>query len=166
MSYGLDHDLGGHDTGRPIVLWLAERDRWPAVVRAHGANPVGGAVWARRRAGHDPAGAIHHTDAGAQYTAVRFAEGLVGAAVIGSIGSVGDSYDNALAETINGLYKTELIRPRKPWKTVEQVEYGTAEWVDWFNHRRPYEYCGVTSPTCGVGGRVLCCEGTPPPGDG
>ena len=104
------------------------------------------AVWTRRRAGHDPAGVIHHTDAGSQYTSVRFAEGLVGSGITGSIGSVGDSYDNALAETINGLYKTELIKPRKPWKTVEQVEYGTAEWVDWFNHRRPYEYCGDIPP--------------------
>lgn len=72
------------------------------------------AVWSRRREGRDPAGVIHHTDAGAQYTAVRFAEGLVGAGAIGSIGSVGDSYDNALAETINGLYKTELIKPANP----------------------------------------------------
>ncbi|BDH59492.1 hypothetical protein MTP03_44310 [Tsukamurella sp. PLM1] len=59
---------------------------------------------------------------------------------------MGDSYHDALAETINGLYKTELIKPRKPWKSVEQVEYGTAEWVDWFNHRRPYEYCGDIPP--------------------
>lgn len=104
------------------------------------------AVWSRRREGHDPAGVIRHTDAGSQYTSVRFAEGLVGAGISGSIGSVGDSYDNALAETINGLYKTELIKPRKPWNTVEQVEYGTAEWVDWFNHRGPYEYCGDIPP--------------------
>ncbi len=63
-----------------------------------------------------------------------------------SVGSVGDSFDNALAETINGLYKTELIKHRGPWRTVEQVEYGTAEWVDWFNHRRLYEYCGDIPP--------------------
>ncbi|BDD81265.1 hypothetical protein TPB0596_10280 [Tsukamurella pulmonis] len=92
------------------------------------------------------AGGIHHTDAGSQYTSDRFAEGLVGAGVAGSIGSVGDSYDNACAETINGLCKTELIKPRTPWKSVEQVEYGTAEWVDWFNHCRPYEYCGDIPP--------------------
>jgi putative transposase len=64
-----------------------------------------------------------------------------------SVGSVGDSYDNALAETINGLYKTELIKPRGPWKTVNDVEIATAEWVDWFNHRRLYEYCGDIPPT-------------------
>ncbi|GAA1093522.1 hypothetical protein GCM10009648_35910 [Tsukamurella spumae] len=104
------------------------------------------AVWTRHRDGHDPREVIHHTDAGAQYTAARFAEGLVGAGITGSIGTAGDSYDNALAETINGLYKTELIKPRKPWRTVEQVEYGTTEWVDWFNHQRPYEYCGDIPP--------------------
>ena len=63
-----------------------------------------------------------------------------------SVGAVGSSYDNALAETINGLYKTELIKPRKPWRTIEEVELATAEWVDWFNHRRLYEYCGDIPP--------------------
>ena len=81
-----------------------------------------------------------------QYTAVRFSERLAEAGISASVGSVGDSFDNALAETINGLYKTELIKPRGPWRTVEQVEYATAEWVDWFNHRRLYEYCGDIPP--------------------
>ena len=72
-----------------------------------------------------------NTDAGSQYTAVRFSERLAEAGISASVGSVGDSFDNALAETINGLYKTELIKPRGPWRTVEQVEYATAEWVDW-----------------------------------
>src|SRR6478736_1648631 len=62
------------------------------------------------------------------------------------VGSVGSSYDNALAESINGLYKTELIKPRGPWRTLDAVEYATAEWVDWFNHRRLYEYCGDIPP--------------------
>ena len=62
------------------------------------------------------------------------------------MGTVGASYDNALAETINGLYKTELIKTRGPWRTVDQVEIATAEWVDWFNHRRLYEYCGDIPP--------------------
>ena len=87
-----------------------------------------------------------NTDAGSQYTAVRFSERLAEAGISASVGSVGDSFDNALAETINGLYKTELIKPRGPWRTVEQVEYATAEWVDWFNHRRLYEYCGDIPP--------------------
>jgi len=62
------------------------------------------------------------------------------------MGVVGSSYDNALAETINGLYKTELIKARGPWRTIDQVEVATAEWVDWFNHRRLYEYCGDIPP--------------------
>lgn len=74
-------------------------------------------------------------DPAAQDTAVRFSERLTKADISASVGSVGDSYDNALAETINGLYKTELIKARGPWRTVEQVEYATAEWVEWFNHR-------------------------------
>ncbi len=82
----------------------------------------------------------------AQYTSIRFGEALDHAGVAGSVGSTGDSYDNALAETINGLYKTELIKPRKPWRTIDDVEIATAEWVDWFNHRRLYEYCGDIPP--------------------
>jgi hypothetical protein len=66
-----------------------------------------------------------------QYTSVRFSERLAEAGISASVGSVGDSFDNALAETINGLYKTEVIKHRGPWRTVEQVEYATAEWVDW-----------------------------------
>jgi putative transposase len=63
-----------------------------------------------------------------------------------STGTVGDSYDNALAETINGLYKTELVKRHGPWRSVHDLEYATAEWVDWFNHRRLYEYCGDQPP--------------------
>ena len=105
------------------------------------------AIWTRGRHGvADLGGVIHHTDAGSQYTSVRFSEHLAEAGISASVGSVGDSFDNALAETINGLYKTELIKPRGPWRTVDQVEYATAEWVDWFNHRRLYEYCGDIPP--------------------
>ena len=82
----------------------------------------------------------------AQYTALRFGERLAEVGIAASVGTVGDSYDNALAETINGLYKTELIKPRGPWRTVDQVELATAEWVDWFNHRRLYEHCGDVPP--------------------
>jgi putative transposase len=88
------------------------------------------AIWTRGRHGViDLGGVIHHTDAGSQYTAVRFSERLTEAGISASVGSVGDSFDNALAETINGLYKTELIKPRGPWRTVEQAEYATTEWV-------------------------------------
>jgi putative transposase len=73
---------------------------------------------------------------GSQYVAIRYAERLVEVGIDPSVGSVGDSYDNALAETINGLYKTEVIRRRGPWKSLEAVEFATLEWVDWFNNRR------------------------------
>lgn len=82
----------------------------------------------------------------AQYTSVRYSERLGLAGITPSVGAVGSSYDNALAETINGLYKTEVIKRRGPWRTSDDVEYATAEWVDWFNHRRLYEYCGDIPP--------------------
>ena len=79
---------------------------------------------------------IHHSDRGVQYLSIRYSERLAEAGIEPSVGSVGDSYDNALAETIIGLYKTELIRKRGPWRHLDQVEFATLEWVDWFNHRR------------------------------
>jgi len=79
---------------------------------------------------------IHHSDRGSQYLSIRYSERLAEAGITASVGSVGDSYDNALAETINGLYKTEVIRKRGPWRSVDAVEYATLEWVDWFNNRR------------------------------
>jgi putative transposase len=105
------------------------------------------AIWTRQQEGVlDLKDVVHHTDRGSQYTSIRFTERLAEAGIQPSVGAVGSSYDNALAETINGLYKTELIKHRGPWRTVEQVEYATAEWVDWFNHRRLYEYCGDVPP--------------------
>ncbi|WP_449229764.1 IS3 family transposase [Azospirillum argentinense] len=91
-------------------------------------------------------GLIHHSDRGSQYVAIRYTERLTEAGVEPSVGSVGDSYDNALAETINGLYKTEVIRRRGPWRTLEAVEFATLEWVDWFNHRRLLEPIGNIPP--------------------
>ncbi len=104
------------------------------------------AIWTRHRTGESLESVIAHSDRGSQYTAVKDGERLTEAGITPSVGSVGDSFNNALAETINGLYKTELITPRKPWKTVDDVEIATAEWVDWFNHRRLYEYCGDIPP--------------------
>ncbi|MDM3948254.1 IS3 family transposase [Mycobacteroides abscessus] len=104
------------------------------------------AVWTRQRHGRVLGDLVCHSDAGSQYVSIRYSERLAEANIAGSVGAVGDSYDNALAETINGLYKTELIKPRRPWKTIDQVEIATAEWVDWFNHRRLYEYCGDIPP--------------------
>ena len=91
-------------------------------------------------------GLIHHSDRGSQYVAIKYTERLTGAGVEPSVGSVGDSYDNALAETINGLYKTEVIRRRGPWRSLEAVEFATLEWVDWFNNRRLLEPIGGIPP--------------------
>ncbi len=82
----------------------------------------------------------------AQYTSIAFTERLAAAGVSASVGSVGDAYDNALAESLIGLFKTELIKPQGPWQTAEQVELATLEYADWFNHRRLYEACGDIPP--------------------
>ncbi len=84
-------------------------------------------------------GLVHHSDRGSQYLALRYTERLVEAGIEPSVGSVGDSYDNALAETVNGLYKAEVIHRRGPWRSFEAVEFATLEWVDWFNTRRLLE---------------------------
>ena len=90
------------------------------------------ALWARPETGR----LIHHSDRGVQYVSISYTQRLAEAGIEPSVGSVGDSYDNALAETIIGLYKTELIYKEGPWKGIEQVEFATLEWVDWFNNRR------------------------------
>lgn len=89
---------------------------------------------------------IHHSDRGAQYVSIRYSERLSEAGIEPSVGSKGDSYDNALAETINGLYKAEMIHRRAPWKTKESVELATLEWVSWFNHHRLLEPIGYIPP--------------------
>lgn len=89
---------------------------------------------------------IHHSDRGSQYVSIRYSERLAEAGIEPSVGSKGDSYDNALAETINGLYKAELIHRRAPWKTKEAVELATLEWVAWFNHHRLLEPIGYIPP--------------------
>jgi putative transposase len=101
------------------------------------------AIW-RRQAQLD--GLVHHSDRGSQYLSIRYTERLAEAGAVTSVGSRGDSYDNALAETIIGLYKTELIRRRGPWRGIDDVEYATLEWVDWFNHRRLLEPIGYLPP--------------------
>jgi transposase InsO family protein len=91
-------------------------------------------------------GVVHHSDRGTQYTSIRYTERLAAAGIERSVGSVGDSYDNALAETINGLYKTEVIWRRGPWRTIDAVEYATLDWIDWFNNRRLLEPLGYVPP--------------------
>ena len=100
------------------------------------------ALWARGK----PKGVIHHSDRGSQYVSIRYSERLSDAGFNASVGSVGDSYDNALAETINGLFKTEVIHKDGPWKGLEQVELATLDWVDWFNNKRLLEPIGDIPP--------------------
>lgn len=89
---------------------------------------------------------VHHSDRGSQYLSIRYTERLADAGIQGSVGSVGDSYDNALAESVIGLYKTEVIRRRGPWRGIEKVEWQTLEWVEWFNNRRILGPLGYVSP--------------------
>jgi putative transposase len=102
------------------------------------------AIWARR--GERLDGLIHHSDRGVQYLAIRYSERLADVGVVASVGSRGDSYDNALAESFNGLYKTEVIRPHGPWRGLDDVEYATLEYVDWFNQRRLHGEIGMIPP--------------------
>ena len=89
---------------------------------------------------------VHHSDRGVQYLSIRYTERLAEAGIEPSAGRVGNSYDNALAETIIGLYKTKVIRRRGPWRLLEKVELATLEWVEWFNHRRLFEPIGALTP--------------------
>jgi putative transposase len=145
---------------RPNLLWLADFTyvaTWQGfvyvafVIDAFARRIVGWRVSRTAHAGfvldaleqalHDRrpvqgSGLVHHSDRGVQYVSIRYTERLTEAGIEPSVGSVGDSYDNALAETINGLFKTEVIRRRGPWRTLEAVEFATLEWVDWYNNRR------------------------------
>jgi putative transposase len=98
------------------------------------------------RCGDDIGDLIHHSDRGSQYLAMRYTERLADAGIEPSVGSRGDSYDNALAESVIGLYKTELIQRKGPWRTIDAVEFATLEWVDWFNHRRLLGPIGYMPP--------------------
>ena len=104
------------------------------------------ALHTRARAGQSVAGVVHHSDAGAQYLAIRYTERLADAEALPSIGSVGDSYDNALAESTIGLYKTECVNFEGPWHTVEELELATLLWVDWYNTSRLHGSIGDIPP--------------------
>jgi putative transposase len=125
---------------RRIVGWRVSRTAQAGFVldaleqALHERRPVRGA------------GLVHHSDRGGQYVSIRYTERLAEAGIEPSVGSVGDSYDNALAETVNGLFKTEVIRRRGPWRSLEAVEFATLEWVDWFNNRRLLEPIGNIPP--------------------
>jgi putative transposase len=129
---------------RRIVGWSAATTKHTELVLA--ALEMG--LWQRDREGspHQPGQLIHHSDAGSQYTSFKLATHLQGEGIAASIGSVGDAYDNALMESTIGLFKTELIKPQRPWKTLPEVELATAEWIDWYNHRRLHGEIGHVPP--------------------
>ncbi|MBB6305719.1 transposase InsO family protein [Rhizobium leucaenae] len=151
----------------PNMLWLSDFATWQGFVyvafvidafarrivgwRASRTAHAGFVLDALDQALHDRrpvkrGGLVHHSDRGSQYVSIRYSERLAEAGIEPSVGSVGDSYDNALAETINGLYKAEVIHRRGPWRNFEAVEFATLEWVDWFNLRRLLEPIGNIPP--------------------
>lgn len=124
---------------RRIVGWRVSRSAHASFVvdaleqALHDRRPVGGNL-------------VHHSDRGVQYVSIKYTERLAEAGLVPSVGSVGDSYDNALAETINGLYKAEVIHRCGPWRSLEAVEFATLEWVHWFNNRRLLSSIGHVPP--------------------
>jgi putative transposase len=125
---------------RFVVGWQASRSLHTELA----LDALEMALWTRRGDRLDRL--VHHSDRGVQYLAIRYTERLAEAGVVPSVGSRGDSYDNALAESFHGLYKTELIRKRGPWRGLEDVEHATLEYVDWFNHRRLHGELGMVPP--------------------
>ena len=136
---------------RRIVGWRVSRSAHAGFVldaleqALHDRKPVSGAL-------------VHHSDRGVQYVSIKYTERLAEAGLVPSVGSVGDSYDNALAETINGLYKAEVIHRCGPWRSLEAVEYATLEWVDWFNNRRLLEPIGHVPPAEAVAAYYAALE--------
>jgi transposase InsO family protein len=125
---------------RRIVGWRASRSLETGLA----LDALEQAIWDRLDG--DTTALVHHSDRGSQYLSIRYSDRLSAAGIEPSVGSVGDSYDNAMAEAINGLYKTELIYRQGPWKGLDDVEYATLEWIDWFNHRRILEPIGDIPP--------------------
>ena len=103
-------------------------------------------LWTRAHDGHDTSALVHHSDRGVQYLAIRYTERLAEAGVVASVGSRGDSYDNALAEAFNSLFKAELVRNRGPWNNIDDLEIAVAEYIDWFNFRRLHGELGLIPP--------------------
>ena len=170
MPCPLDHVHRQFKAARPNVLWLSDFTyvaTWAGFVyvafvidayarrivgwRASRTAHAGFVLDALEQALHDRrplhrGGLVHYSDRGSQYVSIKYTERLAEAGIEPSVGSVGDSYDNALAETINGLYKAEVIHRRGPWRSFEAVEFATLEWVDWFNNRRLLEPIGYIPP--------------------
>ncbi len=103
-------------------------------------------IWSRTREGADLSQLIHHSDRGVQYVAIRYTERLAENGIVASVGSKGDSYDNAMAEAFNSLFKAELVRNRGPWRSINDLEIAVAEYIDWFNHRRLHGEIGLIPP--------------------
>ena len=140
---------------RRIVGWRASRSAQAGFV----LDALEQALHARRPFARG--GLVHHSDRGSQYLSIKYTERLAEAGIEPSVGSVGDSYDNALAETINGLFKTEVIHRRGPWRNLEAVEFATLAWVDWFNNRRLLEPIGNISPAEAEAAYYAQLEATP-----
>jgi putative transposase len=127
---------------RMIVGWRAARSMRTDLP----LDALDMALWHRSRRGQQVKGLVHHSDAGSQYTSIRYTDRLASAGAVASIGSVGDSYDNALAESIIGLFKAELVRWDGPWRGLDDLELATLDYVDWFNHVRLYQDLGYRPP--------------------
>ncbi len=127
---------------RRIVGWQASRSLRTDLA----LDALEQAIWTRNRQGADLSDLVHHSDRGVQYLSIRYTERLAQAGAVSSVGSKGDSYDNALAESINSLYKAELVRNKGPWRGLEDLELATLEWVDWFNHHRIFHQIGRIPP--------------------
>jgi putative transposase len=127
---------------RMIVGWRADRTMRTELP----LDALDMALWHRSRAGHDVTGLVHHSDAGSQYTSIRYTQRLLDAGALASIGTVGDSFDNALAESFMGLYKTELVRWEGPWRGLDDLELATLGYIDWFNHTRLFADLGYRTP--------------------
>ena len=127
---------------RMIVGWRADRSMTTDLP----LDALDMALWHRGRRGQSVRGVVHHSDAGSQYTSIAYTDRLAEAGALASIGSVGDSYDNAMAESVIGLFKTELVRWEGPWHGLDDLELAVLGWVDWFNHTRLYEALGYQTP--------------------
>jgi len=125
-----------------IVGWQASRSMRTDLA----LDALEQAIWQRKEEGQGLDELVHHSDRGSQYLAIRYTERLGQAGAVTSVGSRGDSYDNALAESVIGLYKTELVRNRGPWRGLDDLELATLEWVDWWNHRRLLDRVGHVPP--------------------
>jgi len=127
---------------RRIVGWQLSRNLYTDLA----LDALNMGIWTRQRAGADLSELIHHSDRGVQYVAVRYGERLAEVDAVASVGSVGDSYDNAMAEAFNSLFKAELVRNRGPWRGIEDLELAVAEYIDWYNHRRLHGELGLIPP--------------------